>query len=630
MQIKEFIKSICVKQLDRVYEKQLAAKRVDYHDWVCEKESKEPVFDVPQGEDFVVLCQKKGTLRKGALTLLSSAFDFVQQAQVLYGDEDFLDKDGRRKDPWYKPAWSPDTYLSQFYLGSVIAIRKSVWDRGIQGKLQWVEKEKQAEVITDEKNGCTITSIAFEKCEEIKDILLSILEGVGGFEKNCHTVCRYGEILFHVCDKAVWQDYLATSTERQENIKDNSLVSVIIPSKDNPKVLKKCMDSLKDLENIEILVVDNGSSPETRSKIETLLGDHRYLYRPMEFNFSEMCNLGAREAKGQFYLFLNDDIEACGSNWLQKMKEKASQDYVGAVGLKLYYPQSEKIQHAGITNLPVGPVHKLQFAEDNKSYYFERNRGNRNCLAVTGACLLIEADKFKEAGGFKTNLQVAYNDVELGFALYEAGYQNVVILDEFAYHHESLSRGDDITKEKKERLLRERKNLYEMHPAWKGTDPYYPEELSMDGLDSRIVPAYYSAGNVVQEARLQPSVFELQELREDKCLMVNVEQSVPGRLRGYGVVLGDDNACYDRYLLLSKSMQDLSEAVMLKTEMQYRQDLEENMADQRNVALCGFDVEISKEEWERLNTYYIGVIAVHKVSKLKLLNFSGWQLRGKE
>ncbi len=630
MQIKEFIKNICVKQLDRVYEKQLAAKRVDYHEWVCAKEAQVPVFDVPQGEDFVVLCQKEGTLRKDALTLLASAFEFVSQAQVLYGDEDFLDKDGRRKEPWYKPAWSPDTYLSGFYLGSVIAIRKSVWDRGIQGNRQWLEREKQAEVIAEEKNGCTITCIPFEKAGEIKGLMLSILEGVGGFEKNCHTICRYGEILFHVHSKEVWNDYLATSTEQQSIIKDNSLISVIIPSKDNPEILKKCLDSLNGLENLEILVVDNGSTPENREKIEALLKGHRYLYHPMDFNFSEMCNLGAREAKGRFYLFLNDDIEVCKTAWLDKMKAKAAQGYVGAVGLKLYYPESKRIQHAGITNLPVGPVHKLQFAEDDRNYYFHRNKGTWNCMAVTGACLLIEGSKFQEVGGFKTNLQVAYNDVELGFALHEAGYQNVVILDEFAYHHESLSRGDDITKEKRERLLRERNTLYELHPAWKGTDSYYPEELSTDGLDSRIVPAYYSAGNEVQSAMLQPCTFSIQELREDKCLMVNVELSVPGRMKGYGVVLGDDNACYDRYLLLSKSMEDLSEAIMIKTEKQYRQDLEENMADQRNVALCGFDVELSKEEWEQLDTCYIGVIAVHRVSKLKLLNFSGWQLRGKE
>ena len=630
MQIKEFIKSICVKQLDRVYEKQLAAKKVNYHDWVWEKERQEAVFDALPGEDFVVLCQKKGVLREDALTILASAFDFVQQAQILYGDEDFLDRDAKRKNPWYKPDWSPDTYLSQFYLGSVIAIRKSVWDRGVQEYPEWKEKEKQAKQIQEIRNGCNITCISFEKAAEIKDLVLHILEGVGGFEKNCHTICRCAQILFHVTDKEVWQDYLDTASELKKKAPAEGLVSVIIPSKDNPQVLKKCLDSLAGLNSIELIVVDNGSSEENRRAIEELVGEGKYLYHPMPFNFSEMCNLGAREAKGRYLLFFNDDIEASGTAWLDKMKEKAACGYVGAVGLKLYYPQSKKIQHAGITNLPVGPVHKLQFAEDDKSYYFNRNKGAWNCMAVTGACLLIEAEKYKEVGGFKTNLQVAYNDVELGFALHEAGYRNVVLLEEFAYHHESLSRGDDITKEKRERLMRERNTLYEMHPAWKGADSFYPEELSIDGLDSRIVPAYLQANNQPQEAVLMPCPFEMQELREDKCLMVNVEQSTPGQLKGYGVVLGDDNACYDRYLVLSESLQDLTYAKMVKTGKQYRQDLEENMADQKRVALSGFHVELSAEEWEQYDGYYIGVIAVHKVSKLKLLNWSGWQLRGKE
>lgn len=627
MQIKEFIKSICVKQLDRVYEKQLSAKKADYHDWVLEKERRETLLEALPGEDFVILCQKKGVFRKEALRILAAEFTLVPQAQILYGDEDFLDSDARRKDPWYKPDWSPDTYLSQFYFGSVIAIRKNVWDRAVQEYPDW--KKKQGTQIQEERNGCNITCIFFKKAEEIKNLVLYIVEGVGGFERNCHTICRCAQILFHVTDRQVWQDYLDTASKRKKEVPAEGLVSVIIPSKDNPQILKKCLDSLKGLSDIEWIVVDNGSSEENRETIKEVIGDGKYLYHPMPFNFSEMCNLGAREAKGRYLLFLNDDIEAKDSAWLDKMKEKAAQGYVGAVGMKLYYPQSQKIQHAGITNLPVGPVHKLQFSEDDKSYYFDRNKGTWNCMAVTGACLLIESEKYKEVGGFKTNLQVAYNDVELGFALHEAGYRNVVILDEYAYHHESLSRGEDITKEKRERLMRERDTLYQMHPACKGEDAFYPKELSLDGLDSRIVPAYLQANNQPQKAVLLPCPFDIQELREDKCLMVNAEQSIPGHLKGYGVVLEDDNACYDRYLVLSESQKDLTYAKVIKTKKQYRQDLEENMADQTKVALSGFHVEISAEEWEQYDGYYIGMIAVHRVSKLKLLNWSGWQLRGK-
>lgn len=130
------------------------------------------------------------------------------------------------------------------------------------------------------------------------------------------------------------------------------------------------------------------------------------------------------------------------------MVSRALQPYVGSVGLKLYYPDSVKIQHDGIVNLPVGPVHKLQFMEDDRSYYFGRNRFTQDCVAVTGACLLIRTEVFREAGGFREVLRVAYNDVELGFRLLEMGYYNVVWNDRFAYHHESLSRGSDESPEK--------------------------------------------------------------------------------------------------------------------------------------------------------------------------------------
>ena len=240
---------------------------------------------------------------------------------------------------------------------------------------------------------------------------------------------------------------------------------------------------------------------------------------------------------------------------------------------------------------------------------------------------MIKTSRFWEVGGFCEELQVAYNDVELGFSLYEAGYHNVVVLDAYAYHHESLSRGEDVTRQKRERLLKERTKLYELHPAMQGEDPYYPRELTGEGLDSRIVPGYVNAGNKVETPKWLSCPFGRDKLREDKCLMINIEQSSPGIIKGYGVILGDDNACYDRYVVLSKDTRDLSQAYVARVTKQYRQDLEENLPDQRNVALCGFAVRLETEK-ELSSEYQIGMIAVHKVSKIKLLNFSGWYLRG--
>ncbi len=635
MQIKEAVKRICIQQLDRTYEKQLAARKVEYHRWVLEKE-KEAVSDIAATgeEEFVLLVQKKGQLSNHAGVFLADYFAKVPKTMILYGDEDLLGVDGKRQNPWYKPAWSPDTYLSQFYLGSVIAVRRSFWKAHepahILGK--WTSQVQEKAL----GNAVSGEIYVFESAQELRSVVTGLLQAAGGFEKSCQSIQRVPQVLFHASERTVWQGYLSCAemtsareegreiTGRCEKASDGK-VSVIIPSKDNPKVLAQCLEPLRKLGGLEIIVVDNGSSEENRRQIEQM--GVIYIYQPMEFNFSKMCNLGVQKASGDYLLFLNDDVVVQGESWFAGMKQKAAEPYVGAVGLKLYYPDSCKLQHAGITNADVGPVHKLQFATDEVEYYFNRNRGAWNCLAVTGACLMIQKEKYTEAGGFKEQLPVAYNDVELGFSLYEAGYRNVVLLDDFAYHYESLSRGDDVIGEKFERLMREKEKLYELHPQLRYEDPYYPKELDGSGLDSGIVPKYLSAGNRAQQAVPVQCPFTREELREDKCLITGLGQNAKGDITGYGVVLGDDNACYDRYLLFTRDRQKLSEAYVVKTKRQYRQDLEKNIPDQKNVAMSGFEVVLSKEDTILSKEYEIGVIAVHKVSKLKLLSFSGRHLQ---
>lgn len=620
MSVKDTVKRLLTKKYDAAYERALSVKKVSYDRWVREREQSrgerrtlKPEADL-SAVSFVIWRQRRGRLAQGAEVQIAAFFADHPEVNILYGDEDLLLEDGSRDKPWYRPCWSPDTYRSFFYVGSVIAVRTGLLREA------GVELPGNAETAEDFPG-----EQVFESAGELRVLMDRLFRAAGGFERGCAQIAHLEEILFHVEDECVWEEYLGAAGTEQWPVAPEGLVSVIIPSRDNPKVLEKCLTALQRSTGsrlrLEIIVVDNGSSPENRSRVESLTQGMKYCYEPAEFNFSAMCNRGAGLAQGRLLLFLNDDVEVTADDWLERMAAYAILPYAGAVGLKLYYPDSVRIQHDGIVNLPVGPVHKLQFFEDDKSYYFGRNRFTCNCIAVTGACLMMEAEKFWEAGGFPETLRVAYNDVALGFELRKLGYQNVVVNERHAFHHESLSRGSDESREKQQRLVAERELLYRMYPDLEGKDPCYPAGLSREGLDSRMTPAYVYAGNRVQDSDWKPCPYSLEKLRRDECLMVRVESSGPEKIQGYGVVLADDNACYQMYLLLLPE-EEQQKPVYMRVEGQYRQDLEENLPDQKHVALDGFCVSRQGEKLPR-GSYRIALLAVNRVTGGKLWNESG-------
>ncbi|MCM1045106.1 MAG: glycosyltransferase [Candidatus Gastranaerophilales bacterium] len=667
MSIRSLAKEFLIKQQNRQYVKRLADKKGSYDRWIAahkeftpewvslQESASEPVQNAREGLVYVI--SSKGSWAQGARESFRRYFAENPHCQMAYGDEDVWPVGQERRDPWFKPDWSPDLLDSFLYFGSVVALRRELWDRvrslweetGGQGaNLDWMEELSAAK----EEGGRVYRVVrGADAWTQYERWLHHCAELSGAYITGRKSVGHIRQILFHSDHRREQEKFLertALSEQRAEAVfrefrdgyclledkkpmpgEVSPVVSVIIPSKDHADILEACLRGCKAAGTkglpCEILIVDNGSSEENKRRIENLTKEMedawwtiRYLYRPMEFHFSRMCNLGAAKAQGNFLLFLNDDVELCEPECILRMAALADREYTGAVGLKLFYPDTQKIQHAGITNLPMGPVHKLQFLDDNKCYYYNANRGRRNVLAVTAACLMIEREKFHRAGGFAEELRVAFNDVDLGFALYELGYHNVCMNDCYAYHHESLSRGDDESFEKLNRLLAERDILYKRHPNLEGTDPYYSEGMGREGLDVRIRPAWETEGNVLQEVVGRLEECDQKRLRPDNCLLLRVEQSRNGIVQGYGVVLGDNNACYEYKLLLRQSEERTYEVSLIG---QYRPDLEENMPDQVNVGLCGFHIRLTGENIDP-GRYRIGLAAYSKVSGLKLMNFS--------
>lgn len=623
MSIRQLVKQVLIRKENRRYEKQLAGRRVSYTQWICQKRYRG--LETAPKVDAELFVMPWGSLADNCVDRIKEYFWEHSGAVLVYGDEDVCRETPAH--PWFKPDWSPDLFDSWYYLGSVLAVRRELL-------MQCPCPEEYLSKGIRTVSNVAVRTVREDNAESFVVWVRSCLRLAGGFAQRCDGIGHISEILFHCAKEEDQERYMQWSTGAEKEEKSCSL-SIIIPSRDNPGILEQCLGRIPAAAgklDYEVIVVDNGSKEENKRQIEELLdnfpGSVRYIYQPMEFHFSKMCNLGAGNALKELLLFLNDDVELCQENCLEDLAVLAQREYTGAVGIKLLYPDSTKIQHAGITNLPMGPVHKLQFLEDSEEYYFKSNRGLRNMLAVTAACLMVEKRKFWEVKGFSEALRVAFNDVELCFQLYEKGYHNVCNNNCYAYHHESLSRGDDEATEKWQRLIGERESLYEKHPDLMGEDPYYGKNLSREGLDTRIRPAYETSGNHIQCLRTETQ--EVKTLQEDKlsiyrldsCLLVRVESCQCGRIQGYGVVLGDNNACYEKKLLLERLSpgSNTGEKVLeIFLEGQYRPDLEENMPDQKNVGLSGF--WINAEGVEK-GSYRIGMLARNRVTGLRLLNWT--------
>lgn len=284
-------------------------------------------------------------------------------------------------------------------------------------------------------------------------------------------------------------DSTVPSTYRiRYKLEGNPLISILIPTMDHIDDLEICISSIlakSTYQNFEIIVIENNSkNKETFDYYRSLTKrDNRIRVVTWQgiFNYSAINNFGAKHAKGEYLILLNNDIEIITENWMEEMLMFAQRADVGAVGVKLYYPD-DTVQHAGVI-IGLGGVagHSHKYYLRNDPGYFARISIVQNLSAVTAACLMIEKKKFDEIGGLDESFEVAFNDVDFCMRLRAHGYLNVFTPYAEFYHHESKSRGFEDTPEKVERFRGEIRRFKE---RWgkeleKG-DPYYNPNLTLD------------------------------------------------------------------------------------------------------------------------------------------------------
>jgi GT2 family glycosyltransferase len=440
--------------------------------------------------EFVALLDHDDTLAPFALFEVAAAINANPDADFLYSDEDKLDRDGRRVEPNFKPDWSPETLRSRNYICHLTILKRSLAEAiggfrpGFDGSQDYdlvLRASEQAQRIVhiphvlyhwrmhDQSTAANKGSknYAYEAGRRAVQEHLDRL----GITASVHAGAVLGtyQVVYH--------------------LRTQPLVSVVIPNRDSPELLARCVDSLaqSSYANYELLIVENGSTrPETFAYYRELQKQPhvRILEWTKPFNYAAVNNYAANASRGELLLFLNNDIEAINPDWLEALVKMAVQPGVGAVGAKLYYAD-DTIQHAGIV-VGMGGVagHGFLNFPRNAAGYMQRLLFTQNVAAVTGACLLCPKRVFESVGGFDEGFVLAFNDVDLCLQILQKGYRVVWTPDAELYHLESKTRGYEDTPEKQRRFKREH-DLF--HLKWgaflKAGDPYYSPHFRLDRPD---------------------------------------------------------------------------------------------------------------------------------------------------
>lgn len=452
-------------------------------------------LEIATGE-YVAFLDHDDLLTPFALFQMVKEINNHDKVDIIYSDEDKINKFEKRSKPFFKPDWSPDTLLSQNYICHFLMIRRSLVNEvgGFRVGYEGAQDHDLVLRCTEKTNDIYHVSEVLYHWRMIKSSTADNPKAkTYAFEAGKKAIESAFERR-NIKGSVVGGKTLGTYNISYEVI-GNPKVSILIPTKDHAKDLKICIESIlskTNYDNFEIVIIDNGSKEKETFVIlehyKRLLKD-RFVVLDLDvpFNYSYLNNEAVKKATGDYVLLLNNDIQILTNNWLEKMLGFAQQEHIGAVGAKLYYKDGS-IQHAGVV-IGLGGVagHSHKYYSGKSTGYFNRLTIDSNYAGVTGACLLVDKSIFLEMKGLDAeNLSIAFNDVDFCLKLISNGYHNVCLAQVECIHYESKSRGKEDTKEKQERFEKEIIFMKNKWGKYIMNDPYYNKNLTMDREDFSI------------------------------------------------------------------------------------------------------------------------------------------------
>ena len=423
--------------------------------------------------DFICFLQSGDKLSKNALFKITNHINTNPDSELIYTDHDFYDKNNLRTNPFFKPDWSPFLFKSVDYVSTFFIVKKEIFNQISFD----IDSSSMAYSISKE-----ITKKS-KKISHIQSPLCSI---------NYDCILDQQKIQIKkssMLNKKIIIDSLHSIVppKLEINFENEPLVSIIIPTKNNFNILKRCIKSIVEsttYKNFEIIVVDNNSTDlELKQYYKSL--KCTILNFNDNFNFSKMNNLAVKHAKGDFFLFLNDDTKVLGKDWLNQLVAICNQDGVGAVGAKLVFGNST-IQHAGSIILQTGAsFHPFQNIIEDSNLHFNFLNVTRECSAVTGACLIMEKEVFDRIDGFDDDFDVYYGDTDLCLKIINSGLSvlytpAVKLLHEGSHSIKSKMQNNTLEKTQSHFAVENHRRFINKWPKLKNGDQFYNTNLGWD------------------------------------------------------------------------------------------------------------------------------------------------------
>lgn len=453
-------------------------------------------FSMAKGE-FMGLLDHDDLLAPNALYEIVQALQDHPQADALYTDEDKVTTElDEHFQPHLKPDFNLDLLRSNNYICHFFVVRRSIVEKAGGFRKEFDGAQDYDFIFRCTENAREVLHVPeilyhwrthkASTADNPASKMYAFEAGKRAIEANLERTGTKG-VVSHTQDLGFYRV--------KYPVQGKPLVSVIIPNKNEKETLQTCMEMLNSntsYQNFEIIIIENNSTTDEIFRYyKELSKDPRiHLLRwGKEFNYSAINNFGVAHAKGEYLLFLNNDVKSINPDWMEELLGVCQRPEVGGVGAKLIYPDNT-IQHAGCV-VGMGGIAGHMFVDmpADRTGYLHKASLLQDMSAVTAACLMMKKEVFEEAGGFTEDLAVAFNDVDLCLKVRKNNH--LIVYDPYAklYHMESKTRGAEDSKEKVRRFQTE---IEYMRCHWldilKNGDPYYNKNLSLTKWNYSLKP----------------------------------------------------------------------------------------------------------------------------------------------